>query len=263
MEDELLMTTLALHIDHKLAPGFDPRIAAKAGEILSRPCFVQLSRVAIHAKNRDLKHQPKTSASIEASLCASDADAAVLDSGRSSDLVASARIWSGRHIEGYDDPKPLLASYVIVPYAAAQRDALLDAFVDLATALQALAGYVAVERDYEHAHRAALSQAPRPEDVRDFPRRARERKAHFWFDKKIDTQISGPDWGVILGPGHLQRVQLASDTFGMVRDAGSSKFVFLSADPEDALTEAFDLHLEAARTALRPVLMDVSSVPVS
>lgn len=257
------MTTLALHIDHRTPPGSDRHVAGSVGEILSRPCFEQLNRVAINAKDRDRKHQVKTPGSIEECLLASDADAAVLDSGRSGELVASARIWTGRHIEGYDEPKPLLASYVVVPYAHAEREALLAAFVDLATTLKALAGYVAVERDYERAHRAALSQAPRPEDVRDFPRRARERKAHFWYDKKIDVQISGPDWGLILGPGHLQRVQLTPDVFTVIRKAGDSNFVFLSADPEDAMSEAFDMRLDSARNALAAMLMDVSSVPVS
>jgi hypothetical protein len=131
----------------------------------------------------------------------------------------------------------------------------------LASALKAVAGYVAVEPDHDRAHAAAISQAPRPEDVRDFPRRAQERKGHYWHDKKVGEQVSGPDWGLILGPGHLPRVPDLS-AFRLVKDAGAAKFVFLSEDPEDALRETFDERLEAARKALSPVLMDVSSVPV-
>lgn len=255
------MTTLALHLDHRFAPGEDAALANAVAEILARPCFGALTRVAVNVKDRDKKHQPKTASAIAEALLAPDSDAVVLDSGKQGDLVASARIWTGRHIKGYDDPKPFLASYVVIPYDLARREACIDAFVDLASALQAVAGYVAVEPDHDRAHAAAISQAPRREDVRDFPRRAQERKGHYWYDKKVGEHVSGPDWGLILGPGHLPRVPDLS-TFPLVKDAGAAKLVFLSEDPEDALREAFDERLEAARKALSPLLMDVSTVPV-
>jgi hypothetical protein len=255
------MTTLALHLDHRLAPGEDAALANAVAEILARPCFGALTRVAINVKDRDKQHQPKTASAITESLLAPDSDAAVLDNGRKGDLIASARIWTGRHIKTYDDPKPFLKSNVVVPYDPAAREACVDAFADLASALQAVAGYVAVEKNYDRAHAAALSEAPRREDLRDFPRRAQERKGHYWYDKKVGEQVSGPDWGLILGPGHLPRVPDLS-SFPLVKDAGAAKFVFLSEDPEDALRETFDARLEAARKALAPLLMEVSAVPV-
>jgi hypothetical protein len=255
------MTTLALHVDHRLAPGEDAAVANAVAQILARACFGALSRVAVNARDRDKKHRPKTAAAIAECLLAADSDAAVLDSGKRGALVASARIWTGRHIKSYDDPKPFLGSYVIIPYEPAQREAVIDAFVELASTLDAVAGYVAVEKDHDRGHAAAISQAPRREDVRDFPRRAQERKAHFWHDKQVADRVSGPDWGILLGPGHLAQVS-ALPAFPLVKDAGPARFLFLSKDPEDALHEAFDERLEAARKALAPVLMDVSAVPV-
>jgi hypothetical protein len=259
--DGLLMITLALHLDHRLAPGEDLALANAVAAILARPCFGALSRVAINVKDRDKGHQPKTAAAIAESLLAPDSDAAVLDNGRKGDLIASAHVWTGRHIKTYDDPKPFLKSHVVIPYDPAAREACIGAFVDLASALEAVAGYVAVEKNHSRGQAAAISQAPRPEDVRDYPRRAQERKGHYWYDKEVGFQVSGPDWGLILGPGHLPQVPDLS-VFPLVKDAGSAKLVFLSEDPEDALRETFDERLEAARRALAPVLMDVSAVPV-
>jgi hypothetical protein len=257
----MLMTTLALHLDHRLAPGEDPALANAVAGILARPCFESLTRVAVNVKDRYKNHQPKTAASVAEALLAPGSDAAVLDNGRKGDLIASAHVWTGLHIKTYDDPKPFLASNVVLPYDPAQREATIEAFVDLASVLQAVAGYVAVEKNHGRGHSAALSEAPRREDVRDFPRRAQERKGHFWYEKEVGDQVSGPDWGLLLGPGHLPRVPDLS-AFPLVKDAGAARFVFLSEDPEDALREAFDERLEAARKALAPVLMDVSAVPV-
>jgi hypothetical protein len=260
--DRLLVTTLALHVDHHLAPGKDEKVAANVGAILARPCFETLTRVAINVKDRDKKHQPKTASAVAACLLALDSDAAVLDNGRVGDLVASARIWTGRHNEKYDEPKPPMASYVIVPHDPARSLDLLDAFVVLVTALDAVAGFVAVDPDFPRAHTAALSTRPRPEQVRDFPRRARERKGHDWYPKQIHAEISGPDWAMVLGPDHLRRIVPDPAVFPIIRDAGRCKVVALSTDAEDALAEAFDARLEAARAALAPILMDVSKVPV-
>ena len=247
------MSSLALHIDHRVAPGADEAVATQVAVILVRPCFHDLVRVAINVKDRDKAHQAKTS----------NGDAVVLDNGREGELVASARIWTGRHIETYDEPKPFLASYIVVPYESAQREALVDAFVDLVAALRAVAGYVTIERDFAHARDAALSAAPRKDEVRDFPRRAQERKGHYWYDKRVNTELSGPNWGVVLGPDHLKRVGPDPSVFPIIRGAGASKVALLSPDPEDALHDAFDARLEAARKALAPLLMDVSNVPVT
>ncbi|HEU4611316.1 MAG TPA: hypothetical protein VFS15_04535 [Kofleriaceae bacterium] len=196
-------------------------------------------------------------------MLASDSDAAVLDNGRQGELIASARIWTGRHIENYFDPKPFLGSYVVIPYNAEQRSELIGAVADLVAALRAVAGYVTIERDYSDAHKAALGSPPDAAHVRDYPRRARERKGHYWYDKRVDVEIAGPDWGIVIGPEHLKRFARDPAVFPVIREAGASKVVCLSSDPADALTEAFDERLDAARKGLAPLLMDVSKVPVS
>ncbi len=256
------MNTLVVHIDHRVAPGAESTVATQVGEILSRPCFEVLARVAINVKERDRGHQSKTAVAVAASLLASDSDAADLDNGRQGELIASARIWTGRHIETYDEPKPFLASYVVIPYNAETRTNTIDAFIDLAAALHAVAGYITIERDYSDAHKVALCSQPRAAQARDFHRRAQERKGHYWYDKRVNAEISGPDWGIVLGPDHLRRLAPDPAVFPIIREAGASKVVFLSPDPADALTEAFDERLDAARRALAPILMDLANVPL-
>ena len=145
----------------RVAPGSDAGCVVAVAEILARPCFDALSRVAINVKDRDNAHHAKTAEAIADALLASDSDAAVLDNGRASELIASARIWTGRHIATYADPKPFLASYVVVPCDPIRRDALVDGFVDLVTALSAVARYATLERDFARGRDAALSAAGR------------------------------------------------------------------------------------------------------
>jgi len=257
------MSTIVFHVDHRLAPCDSPDAAVAIGEILVRPCFGSLSRVAINTRDRDVNHQGKTAAHVTACLLENTSDAAVLDNGRSGELVAMARIWTGRHIKKYDEPKPFLSSYIVLPYANSQREDLLVGFVDLIRELEATAGFVSCEPDYDRAHRAALNKPWRLQDHPGYPRqRAQERKGHFWYGKKIDTEIAGPDWGIVLGPGHLQRLPPIGEPFAVVRDAGAAKLVQLTADPADALAHEFPQKLEEARRLLAPILMDVSHVPV-
>ncbi|HEY4244024.1 MAG TPA: hypothetical protein VGM88_29630 [Kofleriaceae bacterium] len=248
------MRTLAFHIDHRLEPGRDANIAAAVGEILARPCFAILSRAAIHVKDRDKQHQLKTAESVAACLLEPDSDAVVCDNGRRGELVASAEIWTGRHTANYADPKPLLASSLIIPYEPAHLSEVVESFVALVATLQGVAGYATIEDDYSRAHKAALSAVTDPSDVL----RARERKGHFWHDKRVSTEISGPDWGLVLGPAHLEKLVLDPAIFPIVRSAGASKVVFVSVAPEDAAAR-----LDAARSALGALLMDVSAVPAS
>src|SRR6266498_3930657 len=129
MADKLLMNTIVLHVNHRLDPGEKADDAVAKVEILDRPPFVSLSRVAVNAKDRDKKHQPKAAAHVTACLLDDASDAAVLDNGRSGELVATASISTGRRIKKYDEPKPFLYSYVVLPYERAQREDLLLAVV--------------------------------------------------------------------------------------------------------------------------------------
>ena len=255
---------LGLHLDHRIAPGDDERLASTLAELLARPCFAPLTRVAAQLRDRDPSYQPKHLASITAALQAPAAVAIVLDCGRRDDPCATARICTRRHprTPHAAAKPPFLASVFVVPAHRADAPAILDAFVELAAMLQAVAGYIAVEPDHDRAHRAALAQSPSREDVRDHYRRAQERRAHAWYDRAIDAQLAGPEWGIVLGPRHLGRLAPDPACFPVIRDAGAAKLALLSASPADALEPHFERRLDAARQALAPLLMDVSTVPV-
>lgn len=258
--------TLGLHLDHRVAPGEDERVAGAIAELLARPCFAPLTRVAAQSRERDPSYLPKQLAAITACLLDPTAEGVTLDCGRAREapLVATARIRTGRHLQRWagDIPAPLLVSTVVVPAEPPHGAALLDAFVELAALLQAVAGYIAVEPDHDRAHRAALAQAPNSEDVRDHYRRSQERRAHSWYDRAVETRFAGPEWGLLFGPRHLAALAPDPACFAVIRDAGAGKLALLTAAPEDALDDLFDRRLDAARQAIEPLLMDVSAVPV-
>ena len=252
---------LGLHLDHRVAPGEEPRRATAIAELLERPCFASLTRVAAQSRAGDPQHRPKQRAATAESLRDPAAEAVALDCGRQGARIATARICTGP-LDAAGVARPFLTSTIAIPAAPAHTRALLDAFVELATLLQAVAGYVAVEPDHDRAHRAALAQAPSREDVRNYYRRAQERRAHCLYDRAIDTRIAGPEWGVLFGPGHLEISAPDPSAFAVIRDAGAAKLALLTEDPADALAHPFERRLDAARRALAPLLMDVSVVPV-
>lgn len=150
---------------------------------------------------------------------------------------------------------------MVIPSACPANE-LVDGLVALASSLKAVSGFVAVEPDFDRAHRAAHNKAPRPEDVPDYPAlRRRERAGHDWHDKQLETRVSGPEWGLVLGPAHLDRVNIRlNDPFVQIRDTGESRLALLTSDPLGALEPGFEAKLEAARRALAPILMDLTDV---
>lgn len=262
MEDRLPMTSLGLRLDHRLWPSRSPAAAQAVGEALDHPAFRELRRVAWNRGDRDSKHQPRTAKAVADILLSPDYDSAVLDSGRTGELTATAAIYTGRHVRNYPVENQIIHSYVVVPLDPAHPLEIVEGFALLASALDVLSGCICVERSQSSARTAAFGNAPPLHEVRDFPRRTKERKAYSWYWEKNETEIAGPEWGLFLGPGHLARVTPDPTVFPVIRDAGQGKLVLLSENPEDALTEAFDAQLEQARRALGSVMMDVSEVPV-
>jgi hypothetical protein len=251
---------LAFTVSYRSHVGTDRAQAERIGEILVRPCFHGLTRVATWVKERDKNHAPKTAAAIAAALLAPDSDGAILDSGRGKQLVAVATIRTERYVP----TKPLREADVVIPYDPAYREEVMDAFAALAGALDAVAGFVAVEANWTNAERAVHSKPPRMEDYPDYPTlRRQERFAHFWLDQKIETEIAGPDWAIVLGPGHLARHDPSPSAFAKVREIGDhAKLLQLADDPLDARRPEFDARLSSARDALTPILMDVTHVPI-
>jgi hypothetical protein len=256
---------LGLHLDHRAAAGEAAPLAEAIAEIFTRPCFGSLVRVAAQRRDGDPSYQPKDRAAIAAALLDPGAIAVVLEDERRDPPAATARICTGRQREqlyAAAEPRPLLASTIVVPAERAHAAALLDAFVELTATLQAVAGFVAVEPDHDRARGAALGLGPSRGQVRGHYRRSLERRAHAWYDRDIEARIAGPEWGVVFGPRHLDALAPDPACFAVIRDAGAAKLALLSEDPEDALDEEFDRRLDAARQALAPILMDVARVPV-
>ena len=170
-------------------------------------------------------------------------------------------IFTGRLTRNWPIENQHMRSYGAIPYDPAHPLDIVEGFLSLATALEAFSGYICVESGWAAAEIAALGMRRKPPPS-DFPRRAQEREAHARYFERRETQIAGPEWGLFLGPGHLARVTPDPAVFPVIRDVGRGKLCLLSDNPEDALTAAFDVRLDAARQALAPILMDVSEVPV-
>lgn len=254
---------IGIRIEHRLHPGDAEQSARVVARALDVACFTPLTRIAMGVKDREKRYAAKCIDVMTEFLLDPSCDDLILDSGRAGDLIASARIPSGRHAKGYDDPRALIGSFAVVPAPTATSD-LVDGVVELVAALGGIAGFIAAEPGFDRAHRAVHNKPPRHDDVPDYPEiRARERIAHDWYGKRIEAEIAGPDWGLVLGPEHLKRIEPDPTVFPIVRNAGVSKAVFLTSNVEDALSESFDARLDAARKALARLLMDVSNVPVS
>ncbi len=256
------MTTLALRLDHYLHPRDDRAAALEVGRILALPCFGALKRMFRRKGDRDSGHGVKSGDEIARVLGDPDIDAVAFDSGRTGELVATAEVSTGRHVQTYDEPKPPLSSHIVLPYVPDDLDAVLDAYVKLGEALQADAGYIAVEPNYGLGHAAALAMRPRRQDVRDYPRRGKERVAHSLWSGRVAAEIAMPEWGIVLGPKHIEKVDpVAGDVFAVVRPIGSrAKLALVTEDPTDALEPDFDAKLDRVRQALALIMMDVSSV---
>ena len=255
------MITFGLRIDHRIAPGDSSDIAKAVGRAFDHPAFRALRRVAYSSRDRRSRYQPRTATAVAETLLSDECDAAFLDSGRTGELIATANILTGRDIRRYASETDLLPSHAVVPSDPAHPLDVVEGFAALVSVLDAVCGYICVERGFSEANAAAIGFKPKPRP-RDFPRRTQERKAHNRYFEWRETQIAGPEWGLFLGPGHLARVTPDPAVFPIIQDVGRGKLCLLSDNPEDALGAAFDGRLEEARRVLGPVLMDVSGVPV-
>jgi hypothetical protein len=256
--------TLAIRLKHAFIPGRDAGAAAAVAEILTRPCFVELRRVALETnKGRVMRHSATSRERIHALMQDPACDMVNMDSGRHEELVAVARIETGLLRDaGYWDafPAPLMST-VVVPHEASLSGARLAAFCELAVALRAMAGCMSVEMNFNMASRLVHGQTPPPRKGLAQPGmtllRLRERRS---YDQRTsDRQVPSPEWGLFLSRGHLEQVPAsaleASGVFHQVRRL-SDELVFLqlTADPADALRPDFDALLDPVRRVLAPVL---------
>jgi hypothetical protein len=257
--------TLAIRLEHAFIPGRDAGAAAAVAEILTRPCFADLRRVALEtAKGRVMRHSATSRERVQALMQDPACDMVWMDSGRREELVATARIETGLLLDaGYWDafPAPLMST-VVVPHDASLTGARLAAFCELAVALRAMAGCTSVEMDYDMASRLINGQTPPPRKGLVQPgmtlRRLQERRS---YDQRTsDRQVPSPEWGLFLSRGHLEQVPAseleASGVFHQVRRL-SDDLVFLqrTADPADALRPDFDGLLDPSAQGARAGLV--------
>ncbi len=187
-----------------------------------------------------------------------------MDSGRQGELSASALLPTGLVLEpdywvAYPAP---LSLKVIVPHDPGFARARIDAFCDLAVAVQAVAGCVSVENSLHLAQQVSFATLTQPANLVNMQpgltlRRLAERRS---YDKrKLDREVPAPEWGLFLSRGHLDLVSAndleASGVFHQVRRLGDDLvFLQLTGDPADALRPDYDDLLDPVRRVLAPVL---------
>lgn len=254
--------TLAIQIEHAVRP--TTWQARTIAEILARPCFAPLARASYRRKDKWSGHQ-KASLDVIASYLADPENHDLgLDNGRGGDLTASAAITTGVLQRTWTPGPRLLLSHVLVPHEAALTTDRVDAACELFEALEGASGAITVEPDHDLAQRFALGGNPKARAGLS-ERHRKERKAHGLHDGELPTRLSGPEWGLFLGPGHLaavprQRIE-ASEVFAIVKPVGDrALFVGVTNDAIDALSVGFESNLDRVRELLAPLLIDVSAV---
>jgi len=275
--------TLIILIEHRMLPTDWAATAGKVAEVLCQPCWSPLKRVG-HIrpgarKQRWAGYKKMTRSVIESYLTDPANHAIVLDSGAADDAVAVGFVTTGVHErEPNRDPDDewtaadqaeweactTMASYVAFPHDPSLHEARLSSALTLASAMEAVSGCITVEPNLRDAERLATSGLP---SIRLSELRRKERYAHVPGRTNLSAELSGPEWGVFLGPGHLRRLPLtkirAAGVFDRVDEISADlAFVALTNDPMDALRDGFDDELEQARRVLKPLLLDVSDVHV-
>lgn len=254
---------------HKFSGQGDEGATRRLSKLLTQPALAALKRVWYRVKDKEKAHESATQAQVFEYLRLPDAHAVGLDSGRGGDLVAAASFEIATpHTPDPDVVAPLL-SWLVVPYDPEQRDALLNAFVGIAEVLRSVWGMTSVEANFDVAQLAALAKGPPRDQRAAYPLltddRIRYRRSPWYFDKKIDRAIGGPEWGTFLGPGHLETISAEklrrSGAFFEVRElATGGAFLRLSEDPIDAQDDGILGLVTKGRAALEPIVLDVSAV---
>ena len=267
-----MIPSIVVTIGHATRPGEQPEIRDAVADVLARPAFGSLRRVARGVRGRAVGHAELDRDRIAAYLAGEACDPLILDSGRSGELTALASIDAGRRVTAWDSPGPVpVSSFAILPYDGTHLAEILAAFLDLARALRAVSGFVTVEPTLGMAQTAALVGQLSPRARARHPaltdRHVRERGAAWVYDRELDRRIGGPEWGTFLGAGHLAALPLAelerSGVFARVVVLDEALvFVQLTEDPLDVLDPAFETRLDAARVVLAPIMLDSRNVPL-
>jgi hypothetical protein len=209
---------------------------------------------------------------VAAYLMEKSALAVELDNGRKGDSTADAIFNTALNFK--PDPEFLapMNSFVIVPYDSETCDDTIATMLTMAETLEAAFGIVSLESSFQSAHNVALAgggeMSERGPGKLMTPERLRYRRMPHFRDESITEYIGGPEWGTILGPGHVARLSLdelrESGAFYEVRElAHGGAFVRLSEDPMDTRSLAIVDMVARGRAALAPICMNVDDIRIN
>ncbi len=257
---------LAIRLDHGTTISREPDVAHRVAQILTRPALAALSRVSAREKDRWSKHAPATAETVELYLTNETNDSIALDNGRSGELNASAEIESGPHLNAKALRAVRFIAYLVLPYDAAKLEEVLTAAFNLATAIRATAGFVAVEPTYGLAHRTAIGQSIPKDRVGLSAQRIAERRVRDFKSEQLESRLAGLEWGTFVGAAVRQKLDLdelrRSGAFSRVAELSPEiAFLQLTASPEDDLAPDAEDRFTPARSLLSSVLVDTSDLP--
>lgn len=257
---------LTIALDYPSAPSdvANKAKAAAVAAILMRPCFSALNCLTARKADGDGPRAAPTVVRLAEYILDGSNDTISLESCGGT-LTASAEIQRFAGATGAPEmPRPSSA-YFVVPYAAKYLKSLVSSACDLAAALGAVAGYIALEPRYAIAYALASGRGGSLRRSGVSRQRNRERRGRVRHPERKTTELAGVEWGTFLGPGHLRRVDLtalqASGAFARItRLTPALAYLQVTATPGDDLSERFEDHLGPARRALGTLLMDLSPV---
>lgn len=260
-----MTSSLAIRIEHGLRLLESLAVARAVAEILVRPCFSELARMSGRHKDRWSRHTKPSLDAIVSYLADAGLDAVAFDTPRGREIVATAEVENGVRVREMAVPETRYSIVIAMPLVVAELDLVVDSACDLAAAVHAAAGYIALEPRHGLAHQVAIPGSRPKERVGLSEQRLRERRGRGRYEDRIVNELAGVEWGTFLGPGHLPKVKLdevrRSDAFARVVEIAPTLAYFqVTENPMDDLTESFEDKLIVARRALAPLLMDVSAI---
>jgi hypothetical protein len=250
----------------------DAATANELASLLAAPCFHALTRVATRKGERHSKHQAKSRDALLAALSSNDAEACVLDSGRSGDMVALGNVDLALPYTPDADVAAPMQLFAIVPYDEGQAGAAVDVFCELASTVSAVYGVVSVEPSLDIAHNFVLAGRFNDEQLAAYPllteSRRRYRRASWFHNTKINVGIGGPEWGTFLGPKHVEQLALddvkATGAFHEVRPLGyGGWFLQLTPNASDSQASNINDRIDAGCDALATIVLDTNDVRIS
>jgi hypothetical protein len=243
----------------------EPDRVPRVAEILMRPYFDGLKRLSARHIDRWSRHAKPSAELVASYLLDPTNEALSFDSGRG-ELVTTGQIDNG--VSPPREPQHrAFTMYAAVPVVESV-DGFVLSICDLANAIDANTGFVAVEQSHSRAQEVVLGHRLPRERAGLSDQRRRERRGRDWHSELTGSKLSGIEWGTLLGPGHLDggRVTLEaireSGAFARVIEIvpGRRVFLQLTADPLDDLADDIEAKLAAARAVLAPMLMNLSGV---